>query len=280
MKTKLSKKQIRYILKEYNSGKAVNSFIHLLPCSRSTVTRLLQQHGITIRSRGSYMTVERASSMSKRHSCNKEFFSQQTPTSIYWAGFIAADGNINERDESMKIAIQANDKAHLIQFSKDIQYTGNVRDYPQKDYTGKIIYSSRVELYEKQIVEDLATLYNITPRKSLTLLPPNLTDISQILPYIIGLVDGDGCIYSRDNNKYLTVNLLGTKMLLDWIKESLESIEIFSGSVNVAKNTTYQLSINQRLSLKKLSVLVQTLNLPILKRKWSKLYEHPYYQEN
>lgn len=54
----------------------------------------------------------------------------------------------------------------------------------------------------------------------MTLLPPNINNYNYVLAYIIGYIDGDGCICTYLQKKkypYIEVSVVGTKELTGWI---------------------------------------------------------------
>ena len=139
----------------------------------------------------------------RKYSINKEYFNIPTEENCYWAGFIAADGCIVYDKNILNIGLQHKDKNLLNQFIKDIGYTNEVK-----------VYKNRVcvTINCKEICNDLTVNFNITPRKSKTLCPPNLKDEKIIAYFIKGVIDGDGSI-QKDR-----LAIYGTKQLLEWVK--------------------------------------------------------------
>lgn len=167
------------------------------------------------------------------YSFNEDYFSKPNLNNSYWAGLLAADGNINKITRAngshrwtLQLVLHSKDREHILKFSRAIEYTGPVRDYvtKEREYKGKLIKSSpmsqiRINITEK-VVMDLKNNFNIIPAKSLILEPPNLGDKKLILSYCIGLLDGDGTL-SRTNSRdsifwYLSFN--GTRGVLEFVK--------------------------------------------------------------
>jgi hypothetical protein len=150
-----------------------------------------------------------------------DYFSIPNQQSCYWAGFIAADGNVHKNN--LLIALNRKDRSHLERFKADIKFTGNIYDRDFKNTYHKKGYSemSRLSITSaRQIIDDLERHYNITPKKSLTLQPPNLTDDILIKCFLVGLIDGDGSIFlSRD---YLHLTLLGTETMMAFMKSKID----------------------------------------------------------
>ncbi len=138
----------------------------------------------------------------------EDYFSNpNTERSAYWAGFIAADGCIvdyTNRQHTVKIGLSNIDTSHLEKLNIGIP----VRLYRNECW---------VEIPSNKIVKDLLK-YNITPRKSLTLLFPTNIRNKYIHHFIRGYIDGDGCMSKHSNPKAknkLRIRILGTEIFLN-----------------------------------------------------------------
>lgn len=149
-----------------------------------------------------------------KYSVNEKYFTKPTIENCYYAGFIAADGNIrdqkNRPTKALVIHINSKDREILERLKEAMRYTGPVTDW-KKDS------SSTLKVTNNQLCEDLEENFNITPRKTHTLKPPNLFDPDFIKAYIIGLIDGDGSIGRTKNGGY-AIRICGTKDLLNWVR--------------------------------------------------------------
>lgn len=126
--------------------------------------------------------------------------------------------------------------------------------------------------------------FNITPRKSLTLLPPNLSDTNLIDAFICGYIDGDGSIFLYKNNvrniqDSLSISIVGTYEIVLWIKERFSQIlgKEF-GSIQKNHNSeknTYVYRIGQSKGVREIFKHFYNLNVPKLKRKWTdEIYDY------
>lgn len=146
----------------------------------------------------------------KRH-YNRTYFQEiTTPEKAYWLGFIAADGHVRRNpDHSLSIGLKESDKDHLLSFANAIDYDGKL-------IRGKKNKSWRINLYGKQIVEDLCRA-GITPDKTIDLKP--WVGPAELMPsYWLGFFDGDGCITStikKNNYKQWGISLIGTQSMCD-----------------------------------------------------------------
>lgn len=138
----------------------------------------------------------------RKYSVNKEYFKVPNVENCYWAGFIAADGCISNKNR-LSIGLKRDDISHLDKFVKDIEYTNPAKLYKDR---------CSVHINCSDIYHDLKNNFNITEKKSKTLMPPPLEDEEFIASYIKGLIDGDGSIMEN------SIVIYGTKDLLEWIK--------------------------------------------------------------
>ena len=77
-----------------------------------------KKHNIPCVKRGHHVNSSRF--IRRKYNLNDSFFSHENLTidSCYWAGFIAADGNIAKNKKQITISLQHDDKTHLIKFKK------------------------------------------------------------------------------------------------------------------------------------------------------------------
>ena len=235
---KLTEEEIDYIIVNHDRYTCAE-FSKQLNRNKQTIGRVLRDRGLLAKRPDVHNKVK----------FNYNFFSDINPISAYWAGFIAADGCINERN-CLSMGLSSKDSEHLSLFLKDINYPLHIRGYT---YNGFDISSTSI--INKQVVSDLLNIYNITPRKSLSLRPPtNLPD--NIKKYFIaGYFDGDGCFVICDGKKngsitpILHCSIIGTYEMLSWIKEEFNIIynrNIKIGCIQKLKsknNQTYVLSL-------------------------------------
>jgi len=155
-------------------------------------------------------------------------FSELTPESSYWLGFLAADGCIYKSPAgqlSLYISLNKNDLEHL-------QLLKNFLKCKNKIYERKETNSYQLRIGNKKMCIDIMK-YGILPRKStigndlLLDIPDNMKDY-----FIAGYFDGDGSIFtytktsSYKNKNYvykipvvtITSNLLTSKSIISYLK--------------------------------------------------------------
>lgn len=215
----------------------------------------------------------------RKYSFDWDYFKYPTVESAYWAGFIAADGCIRNNPSQLSITLSEKDKSHLQNFVKCIKYTGPIRyNIIKKDGMNRHAQCNLTICgITQNLAEHLYKIYNLTPKKSLTLLPPNSLTGYTKLAFIKGLIDGDGTIY-RDSHNRLQFSICGTKEILDYICEEFNIISPPTLKGNVipkqrldrTNNNHYTYKITGYRAERILKVL-HKIETPELYRKWSNL---------
>lgn len=151
---------------------------------------------------------------------NRQFFDQFTPESCYWAGFIAADGNIYPPNGGIIFGLSERDKDHLVKLARSISADNPVRC---RD-TSNGYRAAWLQIYgAHECHKALEEQFNITSRKSLSLIPPPLTREDNIRHFIRGYMDGDGSISKTGKNNHWQISFIGTKQMLEWIKTQFQN---------------------------------------------------------
>lgn len=166
----------------------------------------------------------------KTHSHNTSFFSCPNLVNSYYAGFIAADGALiktSRKDSdrhSLKIQIHEDDREILDRFVSDIGYAGGVRKTLNKinEYRKKPSWHCYIQIHSiERMQADLKDNFAVVPNKTYRIAPPNLRDIELIKAYIVGYLDGDGCITTGDTRFTSGVSVSWhscSRAILDWIR--------------------------------------------------------------
>lgn len=218
----------------------------------------------------------------RKYTLNFNFFENYNLISAYWAGFIAADGTIRNKNRLKQISLflGEKDKNHVIQFAKDLGYNGPIvlRKKTLPHNLEKIFTSFGVQLCgATKLIDNLWTNYNIGPKKSLTLKPPiQIVNNDIKFAFLIGYIDGDGTI-SLDKKNRISLDIIGTKELVTWAKDICDYISPcadlkYNPKVRKEKKNSkiFIYGISGLRALKILNVL-NKVNVPKLQRKWNKL---------
>jgi len=146
----------------------------------------------------------------RKHFPNEEVFAEFNKFSCYWAGFIAADGNVFKNNIS--IGLQKKDRGHLQKFLNFINADYTI--WNKKD--GTVV----VSVGSKKMVEDLNKNFGIHANKTFTVKLPDIPE-NMMSHYIRGFFDGDGSIYLAKNSICFDITS-GSKLQIEGIKDFIE----------------------------------------------------------
>lgn len=220
-----------------------------------------------------------ATGSNTKHSQNNDFFKENSLETFYWAGFIAADGYVHKKGGYIQIKLTESDTIQLETFVKQSNSTNQIftAQYKQGFINGK--NTNRIVIRNREWVKDLESRFNIDQCKSLTHVPPDIKNWSseQIKAFIVGYLDGDGCICYC--GKCLKLSFVGTGEFLSWIKDFLVAeYEISLKETALQQKLKFKLENKNIFDLniygaKAKKVLDDLKQLPIykLERKWIKI---------
>jgi len=123
----------------------------------------------------------------RKYDVNFGFFDEIGLEQCAFAGLVASDGCIKPKKNLVQVSLK--DYDYLREWANVIGYTGPVHTYDIAE--GQIGHGQISVLLVHGVPRWLDVLYkifNVTPKKSLTLSPPNLTNREQILAYRNSLV--------------------------------------------------------------------------------------------
>lgn len=199
-----------------------------------------------------------------RHVFLCECGNECTPESLYWAGFLAADGCVQEKNENNKkisIGLKKSDIGHIEKFRKFIGSDTVIRE---KKHSFDISVSS------VKMANDLRR-FGVTPRKSLNYSPPDFCLNSP--DFWRGMIDGDGCIGDKNGN--IHIGLCGSKdtvfVFYNWVSsftdvkakpfERTPNFWAFRTSCSHAQKTIQKLYENGGISLDRKTKIVHDFML-------------------
>jgi hypothetical protein len=142
----------------------------------------------------------------KRLPLNHAAFSEITPDSAYWAGFLMADGSVSAR--VVCLFLGEKDRHHLEEFKRFLAAEHKITTTTRKGVT-----CSAFSAASTQIIADLAT-YGVVPRKSLT---ARCARLETDRDFWRGVVDGDGWLgykVTRGRWRYAAITLCGSVCLM------------------------------------------------------------------
>lgn len=213
---------------------------------------------------------------SRKYTFDKNVWKKLTPESCYWAGFVAADGCLRHSSKNsynLKVSLHKKDAKHL---EKLIQFCG----YNGPLYNDGGNMRSLVVYANTSWHKDLEKNFNITPKKTFTLAPPKFESEYLKLCFILGFLDGDGCVYKNKKRGDVSVSCVGgSEVFIKWIHEELCKLSSKKGK---RRTKPPKIKIDTRngafvscISGAKAEFIIKNFSkfdVPKLKRKWG-IYE-------
>ena len=201
--------------------------------------------------------------------CNDYYFSIPNLENSYWAGFFAADGNVGSYNR-VALQLSVKDIEHLRKFYNSLEADNKFTVYKRKNGIEMCSFSVNSE----QIVNDLKNNFNITPRKTFTLeFPEQLSDENK-LAFIVGYIDGDGCISKRVGYNLCAISIIGNYKFLSSLKNTLYGLcseEQKNTSEVRKKDGIFSIVFSKKATVKLLKNKADEMNIPKLSRKWDKI---------
>lgn len=205
---------------------------------------------------------------------DKAFDNIQSEEQFYWLGFMYADGNISHEGNRIEVRLSIKDKEHLEKFKTFLNLSTEIR-------TGICNGNGfcHLSVRNKHMWNTLNSL-GCTPRKSLTLQFPPLSlfkSKENILHFIRGYVDGDGCLTTYLNAKKTSIrtelSLVGTESFLNAVNKLFQNKGyIYNKSSNGWDNKAFSLSFSNIPSRKIARYLYENATI-YLNRKYEKFLE-------
>jgi hypothetical protein len=181
-----TEEQKQKIISLYAEHKTLDKTSEILNISLETLRQYCIENNIEYQKRGKY-------------DCNHNFFGEDTEQSFYWAGFLAADGNVEKESNRIKLELAIKDVDHLYKFQRDIQSTAEIKTYTRTETRPQFKKSSydycKIRFNSAQMVKDLLR-FGITSGKSKTYDVPSWIFEHHLSNHFFrGLIDGDGWTY-------------------------------------------------------------------------------------
>lgn len=175
------------LIKEYNNGASLAKLSKEYNMPARTIRRILTENNIHIRSKNEQNKYSPQNQ--RKYSINDTFFSTQNSNMAYILGFLAADGCVYKKNNTIKIGISSIDRNFLVMLNQIMESNFPIHDY----ITNKGYSVSELRITSSQIKKDLAE-YGIIPKKTYSLTFPTKLESKYYLDFIRGYFDGDGSI--------------------------------------------------------------------------------------
>lgn len=248
---RLSEDLEKNIINDYlNINSNIKSICNKYKISRDTIYKVLIRNNIKRKYIPSQL----------KYNIDLSFFkSIDTHEKAYFLGWLYSDGVMQEDNHSVHINIKESDKDILISLNQLIQSTLPLKIIQRQE---DLLYNRqnlcKLSIHRKEIYNDLIKL-GLHPNKTLTLELPN----KKILPdlfffsFLRGFLDGDGCIYNKNNKPMQTVSFTCNEKFALMLKLKLKLYGIDS---NIFKKSNTEkvvdLKINKNNSVFKLLYLL------------------------
>lgn len=199
--------------------------------------------------------------------------------SLYWIGFILADGHIDKKYR-LTISLSINDKPHLEKLARYLNV--KIKELPYRD--GTLSTNStflQLRASGKKYLESVSKMFDIKSNKTYN--PPNFSSYSHLnekqwLALIIGFIDGDGCIQRQVRIKGNTALNIHINVHEHWFNNLCYINNIIKIYSNIRTrmaprivNNMAKLDISNNQIICKLKAFVIDNSLPYLERKWDKI---------
>lgn len=207
--------QERYIVSEYSKGISATEIGRRFKVSGETIRTFLRKRGIKTRGYREQAIVS--------HPRKSNIFSNiDTKEKAYWLGFLYADGCVSSKNNT--VSITSKDENIVLGFKKFIGASNTrISSSIDKRFSGdpKSLYHFSIK--DAVMKRDLIRM-GVVPNKSLVLGAPKLLRKDLVHHFIRGYLDGDGSIHLTHNQTRIRISFVGTKSVLNWIKDNLSIV--------------------------------------------------------
>lgn len=152
-----------------------------------------------------------SSATSRKYFYNDKYFSQYTLDSCYYAGYFMADGCIYLSNNSKIFSWSVADKdlGAMRLFLDKVGFEGKIQTYIKKCSIAKrnkdkIFKHHKISIVNCRWINDLENKFGVTMEKTYRNVPQNFPSEDMELAFLLGLLDGDGCItrMKKDNSNF------------------------------------------------------------------------------
>jgi len=201
---------------------------------------------------------------------------KDTPITYYWIGFLMADGHFDHNSNTIGIEISIKDFKHLKKLAKILNVPLHKRVRVLK-YKGNIKKFEMVSIAKSDAANFKKIIKKFDIRKNKTQNPPlnmRFKNKALFLSFLIGYIDGDGCISKSSGHSYkctIECHYSWKPFLIKILNKFGGIIKSIPPNVYISKRGNTMACISRMAYLFFLKNKSKEFNLPILKRKWDKL---------
>ena len=186
----------------------------------------------------------KSSDFLRKYSINEDYFQViDTKEKAYILGLLYTDGSISSTCYDVVISLQEEDSEILERINKAIgsnrplSYLPPPKKFPHRKPQCRLVVSNRV-FYEHLIN------HGLIPNKSYYAKFPFHINHELYKSFILGVFDGDGCLYHHEASNYNHITITGTSEICDAIGDIIEDalnikkhIYVAQNSITIDKNT-------------------------------------------
>lgn len=185
---------------------------------------------------GALTTKERGKNFKRQYKINDNFLDIDNEIKYYFLGLIASDGNLYEANNTISISQSGDEGLKLIKYINEI-LDSNYPIYRHTPKIGNIIYSLS---FRSKDIWDKLIKNNIIPCKTYNFYIPEyiLEDSNKLKYFLIGYIDGDGCIGVYNN--MLSISFVCSINM----QSQLEKLPIFKGAIFTQKKSVIDIRFN------------------------------------
>lgn len=239
----------------------------LYGCSNNVIIRYLKQNGIQLRSRKDYCK--------RIYNLNEKIFDSITEESSYLLGYFAADASMNKNRRHLCIMIQERDGELLENIRKLLSSNAPIKTiiYSKKKKAKRGLYINFCSQYMCSKLIKLGIIPNKTGKEKIPKIPNQY-----YAAYLLGLFDGDGCIYVNIKRKLFQFSIVSANK--KFLQKLQRDIGFKSGNIVKTSSNIYQWRVTKQEDLYKLYHLMYSTKLPCLTRKKLKYQQFIKYYDN
>jgi hypothetical protein len=227
----------------------------------------------------------------KKYSFFENYFHDLSYLNCFFAGWIAADGCIWEKESkyiknhhSFRWQLHSIDENALHLFKSELQSNAKITKVKNKRITKRgtqEIHSVFLLSNIGKMAHDLKNNFSIIPNKTLILSPPNILSTEFKLAYLIGYINGDGSIFITDSglkneNKKISINIVSSSQkIIEWCVALINSLNLPSiknrgktRARTIPNKNAWDMNISGLKAIYLLELL-KRVPVPVLDRKWN-----------
>lgn len=195
-----------------------------------------------------------------------------THEAYYWLGMFASDGYIS-KDGHFMLSQGEKGKDQVYKLANFLQ-TNVYEYYSNGGYKDGLRATYRVNIFDKEIGIAIRTLFNIKDKKTYSPINLDFMKISDTknTSFLIGLIDGDGCIYERSIKIECHLSWLQTfqDLKTKLPKEISDGLRVFIREHKKRNKAFSCITINAK-TTRLLHKFINEYDLPASKIKWNRI---------